>query len=316
MATKNKPGVETAKGELVITRIFDAPRERVWKAWTEPREVMRWWGPKIFTSPSCKIDFRVGGKYLFCMRSDSGPEVWQKGLWSTGVYKEIVPMEKIVCTDCFADEQGNVVPASHYGFEEDFPLQMLVTITFEKLEGNRTRMTLRHAGLPAGEHTKGANQGWNESFDKLAASLTESNSQPLVIERILNAPAASVWKALTDRDQMKQWYFDLAEFKPQAGFKFQFYGGTEEKQYLHLCKITEVIPGKKLAYSWRYDGHEGNSLVAFELFVEGDKTRLKLTHDGLETFPKSNPDLAKENFVQGWTSIIGTSLKEYVENKK
>ncbi|OGC78710.1 MAG: ATPase [candidate division Zixibacteria bacterium RBG_16_50_21] len=150
----------------------------------------------------------------------------------------------------------------------------------------------------------------------MAASLTESNSQPLVIERILNAPAASVWKALTDRDQMKQWYFDLAEFKPQAGFKFQFYGGTEEKQYLHLCKITEVIPGKKLAYSWRYDGHEGNSLVAFELFVEGDKTRLKLTHEGLETFPKSNPDLAKENFVQGWTSIIGTSLKEYVENKK
>src|SRR4030067_3644602 len=186
MATKNKPGVETAKGPLVLPRIFDAPRERVWKAWTEPREGMRWWGPKIFTSPSCKIDFRVGGKYLFCMRSDSGPEVWQKGLWSTGVYKEIVPMEKIVCTDCFADEQGNVVPASHYGFEEDFPLQMLVTIQFEKLEGNRTRMTLRHAGLPAGEHTKGANKGWNESFDKLAGSLNESNSETLVIERILN----------------------------------------------------------------------------------------------------------------------------------
>jgi len=114
---------------------------------------------------------------------------------------------------------------------------------------------------------------------------------------------------------MKQWYFDLAEFKPEIGFEFQLYGGTEEKQYLHLCKITEVIPGKKLAYSWRYDGSEGNSLVTFELFAEGDKTRLKLTHEGLETFPKSNPDLAKENFVEGWISIIGTSQKKFIENK-
>jgi len=171
MAAKNKPDVETVKGELVITRVFDAPRELVWKAWTDPEQVMRWWGPKIFTSPSCKIDFRVGGKYLFCMRSDSGPEIWQKGLWSTGVYKEIVPMEKIVCTDCFADEQGNVVPATHYGFGEDFPLEMLVTITFEKYEDSKTKLTLRQAGFPAGEIKGMANVGWNESFDKLAESL-------------------------------------------------------------------------------------------------------------------------------------------------
>lgn len=141
-------------------------------------------------------------------------------------------------------------------------------------------------------------------------------NEAVVVERTFDAPIQKVWQALTDKDQMKQWYFDLAEFKPQAGFEFQFYGGTEEKQYLHLCKITEVIPGKKLAYSWRYDGYEGNSLVSFELFAEGDKTRLKLTHEGLETFPKSNPDLAKENFIEGWTSILDTSLKKFIENKK
>ena len=139
------------------------------------------------------------------------------------------------------------------------------------------------------------------------------NNEAVVIERTFNAPIQKVWEAITDKDQMKQWYFDLAEFKPQAGFEFQFYGGTEAKQYLHLCKITEVIPGTKLAYSWRYDGYEGNSLVTFELFAEGDKTRLKLTHEGLETFPESNPDLAKKNFVDGWTSIIGTSLKNFIE---
>ncbi len=171
-AKKSKPApAKTSPQELVITRIFDAPRELVWKAWTDPEHVMRWWGPKIFTCPAAQIDFRVGGKYLFCMQSNTGPEAWQKGLWSTGLYKEIVPLKKIVCTDCFADEKGNVVPASHYGFEVDFPLEMLVTVTFEKYQGNKTKMTLRHAGLPAGEHFKGANVGWNESFDKLAASL-------------------------------------------------------------------------------------------------------------------------------------------------
>ena len=138
--------------------------------------------------------------------------------------------------------------------------------------------------------------------------------EPFVIERILNAPAEKVWKAITDKDQMKQWYFDLADFKPEVGFEFQFEGGNEGRSYLHLCKITEVLPGKKLQYSWRYDGYEGISFVTFELFDEGDKTRLKLTHEGLETFPANNPDFAKQNFVQGWTEIIGTNIKKFVEN--
>lgn len=171
-ARKSKPDPANSRSqELIITRIFNAPRELVWEAWTDPGHLMRWWGPKIFSCPDAKIDLRVGGKYLFCMSSDTGPEAWQKGLWSTGVYQEIVPMEKIACTDCFADKYGNVVPASLYGMEGEFPLEMLVTVTFEKYQGNKTKMTLRHAGLPAGEHFKGANVGWNESFDKLATSL-------------------------------------------------------------------------------------------------------------------------------------------------
>jgi len=138
-------------------------------------------------------------------------------------------------------------------------------------------------------------------------------SEPFIIEQTFNAPIAKVWKAITDKNDMKQWYFDLAEFKPVVGFEFQFIGGTDEKKYLHLCRITEVIQGKKLTYSWRYDGYEGISYVTFELFSEGDKTMIKLTHEGLDTFPASNLDFAKENYVEGWTSIIGTSLKEFVE---
>ena len=91
-------------------------------------------------------------------------------IWSTGFYREIVPLERIVCTDSFADEDGNIVPATDYGMADDFPLEMVVTVTFEDL-GGRTRMTLRHEGMPAGEMSEGASVGWNESFDKLAESL-------------------------------------------------------------------------------------------------------------------------------------------------
>lgn len=141
------------------------------------------------------------------------------------------------------------------------------------------------------------------------------NTQPFVIERTYDAPVEKVWQALTDKDQMKQWYFDLKEFKPEVGFEFEFEGGTEEKSYTHLCKITEVIVGKKLTYSWRYKDYEGNSFVSFELFPEGDKTRLKLTHEGLETFP-AHPDFRKESFAAGWTDIIGRSLPEFLQKLK
>lgn len=134
-----------------------------------------------------------------------------------------------------------------------------------------------------------------------------------LIECVLNAPVGKVWKSITDKNDMKQWYFDIAEFKPEVGFEFQFLGGTDEKKYLHLCKISEVAVNKKLTYSWSYNGYEGISFVTFELFDEGLKTKIILTHEGLETFPANNPDFAKENFKEGWNYLIGTALKDYVE---
>jgi uncharacterized protein YndB with AHSA1/START domain len=142
---------------------------------------------------------------------------------------------------------------------------------------------------------------------------TKSNlAEAVVIERTFNAPVERVWKALTDLEQMRQWYFDLKEFKPKVGFEFQFVVEHEGTTHDHRCKVTEVIPQKKLAYTWRYKGHEGDSLVTFELFADGDKTRLKLTHEGMETFPKT-PAYARENFEKGWTEIIGSELKQFVE---
>lgn len=141
-------------------------------------------------------------------------------------------------------------------------------------------------------------------------------SKPILLERLFNAPVEKVWKALTDKNEMKIWYFDLKEFKPEVGFKFNFTGGpSPERQYLHLCEITEVIPQKKLTHTWRYDGYPGNSILTFEISAQGNKTLLKLIHKDLETFPADNPDFAKKNFEEGWNSIINDSLKNYLEKK-
>jgi uncharacterized protein YndB with AHSA1/START domain/uncharacterized glyoxalase superfamily protein PhnB len=155
---------------LTITRTFAAPRERVWKAWTEPERVKRWWGPKDFTAPVCKIDLRVGGKYLSCMRSAEGQD-----FWSTGTYREIVAPKRLVCTDSFADAEGNVVPASHYNMSGDWPLELQVTVTFEE-QGGKALLTLRHEGLPVGEMRTMCAAGWNESFDKLASFLQQEGA--------------------------------------------------------------------------------------------------------------------------------------------
>ncbi|MCQ6962336.1 hypothetical protein PV02_01745 [Methanolobus chelungpuianus] len=155
---------------LVITRTFDVPRARVWKAWTEPEEVKQWWGPKGFTSPFDRIDLRVGGSYLFGMRSPEGDDYW-----STGVYREIEPPERIVATDSFADENGKVVPASYYGMSEQWPLEMQATFMFEE-QGGKTKLTLSYLDIDNISDTDRENmkQGWNESLDKLSQHLEKT----------------------------------------------------------------------------------------------------------------------------------------------
>lgn len=141
-----------------------------------------------------------------------------------------------------------------------------------------------------------------------------ANSEPIVKEVMLDATPQKVWKAITDKDEMKKWYFDLKEFKAVPGFEFEFEGGPNDRIYIHQCRVIEVIPLKKLSYTWSYQGYQGTTLVGFELFEEGQRTRLQLTHEGLESFEvNNNPDLDKKNFDAGWSHIIGTSIKEYID---
>jgi uncharacterized protein YndB with AHSA1/START domain len=150
---------------LTIERIFEAPVGLVWQAWTRPEHLEKWHGPEGYSAPFIKNDLRIGGTFLFCMRSAEGQDIW-----STGTYTEVIEHKRIVATDCFADADGNIVPATYYGMPDTIPLEMETTVTFEDV-GGRTKLTLIHAGLPVGEMTDGASIGWNQSLDKLAAHL-------------------------------------------------------------------------------------------------------------------------------------------------
>ena len=140
------------------------------------------------------------------------------------------------------------------------------------------------------------------------------SNQPFVIERVFDAPISRVWDALTDNEKMKKWYFQLSDFKPVVGFEFTFTGGADENNpYLHICRVVDVVPRSKIAYTWRYDGVPGNTTVTIELSEEGKRTKLKLTHEGLETLVSGGPDFARKNFEEGWTSILDKSLKGFLE---
>ena len=170
---------EQKEQEVVINRVFDAPRLLVWKAWTDCEHVKNWWGPRGFISPFCKSDLQVGGKYLYCMRGLEGMGIWSgKEIWSTGTYREIVPLERIVSTDSFADEKGNVVSASYYGMNANFPLELQVTVVFEDHEG-KTQLTLRHVGFRSVLDRDNAKQGWMESLDKLNKVLINLNEEAM-----------------------------------------------------------------------------------------------------------------------------------------
>jgi len=273
------------KEEITISRVYDAPRELVWKAWTDPEHFKRWWGPKVFTTPFSKIDLRVGGKYLSCMRGPDG-----KDYWSTGVYREIVPNERIVLTDSFADEKGNIVPASHYGMTGDWPLEMLVTVTFEEL-GGKTKMILRHEGIPSGMMSELTEAGWSESFDKLADSivtddrtriLAERGKQEVIISRVFDAPRDLVFRAYTDPSLIPQWWgpryltttVDKMDVRPGGMWRFVQLDAAGNEYAFHGV-YHEVRSPERIVDTFEFEGMPGHvSLETCTLEEIGGKTKM------------------------------------------
>ena len=153
---------------MTVTRVFDAPRELVWKAWTDPKYVMQWWGPKGFTSPVCQMDFRVGGKFLYCMRTPDGQEGW-----NAGEYHEIVLHEKIVYSMYFSDSKGNKVDPETYGIEPEATDDAHDVVIFEDLGNGRTKLTFIGNEPMQSAKDSGQLEGWNEQLDKVAAVVAD-----------------------------------------------------------------------------------------------------------------------------------------------
>jgi uncharacterized protein YndB with AHSA1/START domain len=135
----------------------------------------------------------------------------------------------------------------------------------------------------------------------------------VTVQRTYDAPIERVWDALTNKDQMKQWYFDVSDFKPEPGFKFEFTGGDESVSYRHFCEVVEADKPNRLSYTWRYENIEGTSLVTIDLKSENEnRTHVKLTHSGLD-FKTDDKNFQPSSFNAGWNEIIGTSLRNFVE---
>ena len=300
MTSKNDhPAEPSADREIVISRVFDAPRELVWQAMTDPERVILWWGPRGFTTTIKQMDVRPGGVWKLVMHGPDGVDYP-----NFSVFTEVVKPERLAY--------------SHGGARKGGPsAQFQATWSFDALDDGKTRLTMRMV-FPSAEardtivREYGAIEGGKQTLERLSEELAKT---PFVIEHTFNAPIAIVWSAITEKDQMKQWSFEnLDSFKPEVGFETQFNVRMAGRDYLHLWRVTKVTPGTFISYSWKYGGFPGDSLVTFELSAEGDKTRLRLTHEGLETFlPETNPDLARGNFVKGWTSLIGSSLNQFLE---
>jgi uncharacterized protein YndB with AHSA1/START domain len=321
MATRSDLAVSTAPREVIITRTINAPRELVFDAFTKAEHLAKWFGPRVFRT-TAESDPHVGGKFRITMHgTDALPEPFASEHYPmTGEYLEFVRPERIVYTNDLHEHPDSWKSLIQSGIEngktENF-LSSLVTITFDDL-GGKTKLVIRTRfdsdAVRDGYIKFQMGEGWSESLDKLEEMLTGV----VVIEHTFDAPVEKVWDAISNNDSLKQWYFNLPEFRPEVGFEFEFQGAPPGKEpYHHKCKITEVIPGKKLAYTWRYEGWKGISTVTFELFPEGKQTKLRLTHSGLDSFAiNNNPDLDAHNFVAGWSDILGRSLKEFVETAK
>jgi uncharacterized protein YndB with AHSA1/START domain len=311
---------------LSITRIFDAPRELVWKACTDPELAKRWWGPRDFTAPLITLDLRVGGKYLYDMRSPDG-----KDFWSTGLLREIVPLEKLVYTDNFADEEGNIVPASYYGMAGEWPDELLVTITFEDQNG-KTRFTLVHEGMPPGDMTEQAKAGWNESFDKLEKVLEEENrrraknsiiavpgTQEVTLTRVFDAPRERLVEAFTNQTLIPFWWGPanlttiVDKLDARSGGVWRFVQrDAEGNEYAFHGVYHEVSP-KRIVQTFEWEGMPGHVTLDIATFEELGGTT-KLFEKSIAESVEDAEGMLASGMLEGWRETVDR-LAELVERK-
>jgi uncharacterized protein YndB with AHSA1/START domain len=279
--------------DLVVTRFYEAPRELVFRAWTNAEDLKRWWAPKGCSTPHASVDLRVGGAFHYCMRLPDGRDIW--GL---GVYREIAPPGRIAYTDTFADERGRKVPPAHYGFAADHPDETRVTVTFEEKAGG-TLVTVRHeVGAVDFGDREGMRQGWTEMLAHLAGDLGgghgAAGSAELLITRAFDAPRTLVWRAWTEPEHLVHWSAPhgyavvecSGDLRP-GGWWRSCMRSPEGVDLWNGGTYIEVTPPERLVFTFAWDDEGGRpgleTLVTLE-FAEADgRTTMTFRQTGFES---------------------------------
>ena len=268
--------------ELVMTRVFDAPRERVFDILTKPEHLQKWWGPKGVSHPIVELDGRVGGQFFLGQRGGDGAMHYE-----VGVVREITPPSRFVFAFHFADEKRRRVPLSWAGVPDGWEGEIVHEVTLAA-EGTRTRVTIRLTGFPSSKWGEMAKYGLAESFDRLEYAVVDdmkvakSGARELVITRTFNAPRALVYEALTNPEHVKNWWGPrqygavsaTADFR--AGGRYRFAQGSPHGEVAFSGEVRESSP-ERIVYTEEFEAMPGHgALVTVTLEDRGGKTLLTM----------------------------------------
>ncbi|WP_224095703.1 SRPBCC family protein [Nostoc sp. MS1] len=274
----------------MITRVFNAPRELVWKVWTDPKHVEQWWGPKGFTTRVIEMDLRPGGQWHFVMIGADGTQYPCKG-----IFQEVVPQERIVATDEFDEGFEKVINV-------DLPQTMVTTTIFSEEQG-KTKLTMVIVHQSADDRRKheqmGVIAGWNSSFDCLEEflakivvnqghrlTLTLPSDREIVVERVFNAPRQLVFEAWTQPFHVKRWFggcssmtMTLCEIDLRAGgsWRYVLYDSGNGIEHAFSGEYREIVPPERLVATERYEGvADSDHLNTLTLTENDGKTTLHI----------------------------------------
>jgi uncharacterized protein YndB with AHSA1/START domain len=308
---RDSPVEDTSEREIVITRVFDAPRVLVFEAWTDPRHLVHWWGPKGFTNTFREIDVRPGGVWRFIMHGPDGRDYQNKI-----VYDEIVKPERLVY--------------SHHG-DEGEPVRFQTTVTFAE-QGGETELTMRMVFQSATERNRvvkeyRAIEGGNHTLDRLAEHMSRiSGAKPatgdVMIARVFDAPRELVFRVWTDPKHVAKWWGPggftnpVCELDVRPGGAIRIHmRGPDGIVYPMTGIYRETVEPERLVFTSAALDENGNPL--FEIlntvtFAEqGGKTTLTLHARVVKATAKAAPHLAGAEM--GWTQSL-QRLAEYVKS--
>ncbi len=299
-AAASRDQIHTDIEPFVMTRTFNAPRDVVWKAWTEPKRLMEWWGPKGFTMKSAKVDLKPGGMYLYAMAMPNGSEMWGRFL-----FREIAAPERLVYVNSFSNARGEV---TRHPMHKEWPLELLTTITFEDLCGARTQVTINWMPINAAANERktfddnrpSMTGGWTGTMDKLETYLAEKKDAPMTrsvvhgdftIERNLDHPPAAVFRAFTDNDAKAKWFAGSEdwtlmerEMDVRAGGRERLKGRWKTGTVTEFdARYFDIVANERLVYAYEMhidDKKISVSLATVSFVAKGSGTVLTITEQG------------------------------------